>query len=124
MSVRAVLAFDGEDVTQALGEAGIFDPVAVPALFGDAADPPGGILGDGITPNLVAEIELDEPGGVSPDVEASPASTGMEQPWDQTATTRVPAVHGGQSLVPVRKRRHRPTGAPPAPAHALGRQLK
>ena len=47
VSIRAVLAFDGEDVTQALNQAGIFDPVAVPVTLGDAEDPPGGILGTG-----------------------------------------------------------------------------
>lgn len=118
VSIRAVLAFDGEDVTQALSQAGIFDAVAVPATFGDAGDPPGGILGDGITPNLAAEIELDEPAGLSPDAEVDQAPTGVKQPPNQPVTAGAPTVHGAQSFAPRRRRRRRsrPAGAPPAPA--------
>ena len=60
ISIRSVLARDGEDVTQALMQAGIFDPIAVPVVLGEAADPAGGILGDGITPNLTGVLEPDE----------------------------------------------------------------
>jgi hypothetical protein len=105
VSIRAVLAFDGEDVTQALSQAGIFDPVAVPATLDDAGAPPGGILGDGITSNVTAEIEPDEPTGFSPDAEALPAFMGMEQPSDQPVAAGAPTAHGAQPFAPMRRRR-------------------
>jgi hypothetical protein len=105
VSIWAVLAFDGEDVTQALNQAGIFDPVVVPATFSDAGDPRGGILGDGITPNLTAEIEAAEPASFTPDAETLPAPTGMEQPSDQTVTADAPTAYGAQPFAPIRRRR-------------------
>ena len=102
VSFRAVLAFDGEDVAQALSQAGIFDPVAVPATLGDAGDPPGGILGDGITPNLIGRIEPDD---VSPGIEAHATSTGVEQPSDQPVTAGARATDGMRPFAPMRRRR-------------------
>jgi hypothetical protein len=103
VSIRAVLAFDGEDVTQALSRAGIFDPVAVPATLGNTGDPQGGILGDGMTPNLIAEIEPDD---LPPDAEADPGRMGSAQRQDEAATAAAPAaVDGMRSFAPTRGRR-------------------
>lgn len=57
VSIRAVLVHDGEDPAAALAEAGIFDPIAIPVMLGDGADLSGTLLGDGITPNLMAVLE-------------------------------------------------------------------
>ncbi len=58
VSIRAVLVQDGEDPSAALAEAGIFDPIAIPVMLGDGADLSGTLLGDGITPNLMAVLEI------------------------------------------------------------------
>nr|WP_294555662.1 hypothetical protein [uncultured Rhodopila sp.] len=68
VSVRALLAGDGEDVTQALAQAGIFDPVAIPVQL----DPQGGFLGDGITPNLTGVLEPGDAAGDGPEPGADP----------------------------------------------------
>ena len=102
VSLRAVLAFDGEDVAQALSQAGIFDPVAVPAILGDANDPPGGILGDGITPNLFGKIEPDD---VSPGIEAHATSSEVEWPSDQPVTVGARAAGDMRPFAPMRRRR-------------------
>lgn len=68
LSLRAVLTSGQADVSQALDQAGLFEPVSVPVLVGDQPEN-GAILGDGITPNIqvVLEIAVDEtarfPGG-------------------------------------------------------------
>lgn len=105
VSIRAVLAFDGEDVTQALSQAGIFDPVVVPVTLGPVADPPGGILGDGVTPNLTGTIELDEPDGFGRGAEADQGREGGMQPLDEPVATRAQAAYGTQSFAPMRGRR-------------------
>ena len=106
VSIRAVLAADGEDVTQALAEAGIVDPVAVPVLLGEAADPAGGILGDGITPNLTGVLEPDDPDdtGPSSDTVIRPGQTRADAGQDRPITVMLPAAGGMQPLAPVRKR--------------------
>jgi hypothetical protein len=60
VSIRAVLAAEGEDVTAALAQAGILNPVAIPVLLGEDAHTAGAILGDGITPNLTGVLEPDD----------------------------------------------------------------
>ena len=61
VSIRAVLAAEGEDVTEALARAGILNPVAIPVLLDEEdAHPAGHLLGDGITPNLTGVLELDD----------------------------------------------------------------
>jgi hypothetical protein len=102
VSIRAVLAVDGEDVTQVLSQAGIFDPVAVPVTLGDAEDPPGGILGDGFTPNLTAVIEPDD---LPPDAETDPGRVGPAQQGKEAATLGAPVANGRQPFAPMRGRR-------------------
>ncbi|MFL5283721.1 MAG: hypothetical protein ACJ8AW_22710 [Rhodopila sp.] len=102
VSIRAVLAFDGEDVTQALSQAGIFDPVVVPATLGDAEDPPGGILGDGFTPNLTAAVE---PGNSQPDAETDLGAVEPAQQGNEAATNEAPVAVKVQSFAPIRGHR-------------------
>jgi len=59
VSIRAVLAAEGEDVAAALARAGIVNPVAIPVLLGEDAPAAGTVLGDGITPNLTGVLEPD-----------------------------------------------------------------
>ena len=58
VSIRAVVVSDDEDPSQALSEAGIFDPISLPVVFGE--DQPDFSFGDGITPNLTAVLEPDQ----------------------------------------------------------------
>ncbi len=60
VSIRAVLAAEGEDVTHALVRAGILNPVAIPVLLDEDAPRAGSILGDGITPNVTGVLEPDD----------------------------------------------------------------
>jgi hypothetical protein len=61
ISIRAVVVMEGEDPGPLLAAAGIVDPVAVPAVFGEAA--PGRSFGDGFTPNVSAVVEFDQEAG-------------------------------------------------------------
>jgi hypothetical protein len=58
VSIRAVVVSDGEDPSHALAEAGIFDPISLPVVFGE--NQPDFRFGDGITPNLTAVLESDQ----------------------------------------------------------------
>jgi hypothetical protein len=60
VSIRAVLAAEGEDVADALARAGILNPVAIPVLLDDDGHPSGVLFGDGFTPNLTGVLELDD----------------------------------------------------------------
>jgi hypothetical protein len=105
VSIRAVVVGAGEDPNAALMQAGIYDPVAVPMLMGEESDFGGGILGDGITPNLTAVLEMDgdegsdcsngaQPATAQPQANATPAS----------GTSTLPAAFGMRPLAPVWKR--------------------
>jgi hypothetical protein len=105
VSIRAVLAADGEDVTQALAQAGIVDPVAIPVHV-DAVD---GFLGDGITPNLTGVLEPDAaeddgPGNDALESSAGRAQAGPDARSAQPGTAMLPPERGMQALAPVRKR--------------------
>jgi hypothetical protein len=110
VSIRAVLVDDGEDPAQALTDAGIIDPIAVRVVFGETPDLSGGVLGDGITPNLVAVLETvqaeDEPSESSSE-SGGPRSQGNGAPRpgesspDQSVTTTLPAAYGLKPLAPV-----------------------
>ncbi len=115
VSLRAVVVRDGQDPGAALAEAGIFDPIAVAMEFDDDLGASGHLLGDGITPNLTAVLEMDAP---------EPSDAGFDMPMGQpqdpsgsmsapetgfdpgvsTITTRLPAAFGMQPLAPVRRR--------------------
>ena len=107
VSIRAVVVSDDEDPSQALSEAGIFDPISLPVVFGE--DQPDFTFGDGITPNLTAVLEpdqevdefdsTDQPAGI----QRGPAQTGPSQ-QTRPATATLPAAYGAQPLAPVRPR--------------------
>jgi hypothetical protein len=98
VSIRAVLVADGDDVNQALAAAGIIDAVAIPVILGDNPDPEGGILGDGITPNLTGVLEPD-------DIDATAIMADDADSRSHTdATSRLPASGGMQPFAPVRRR--------------------
>lgn len=108
-SFRAVLAPVGADVSDALRQAGIFNPVSVPVVEGEDPTVPGGILGNGVTPNLTAVLEPDAsdwPESFEDWVQTQPgppdAGTRPEQARG-AATTNLPAAFGRQPLAPVRK---------------------
>ncbi len=100
ISIRAVLAADGEDVTQALAQAGIVDPVAIPVQ----ADSAGGFLGDGITPNLTGVLEADDAEDDGREAAPDAAPTHAEALPVQPETVMLAPEYGMQALAPVRKR--------------------
>jgi len=105
VSVAAVVVRDGEDPTAALLKAGITDPIAVPVVFGE--DLPAGILGDGVTPNLVAVIETEqqEDDDTSPHAAINRVESHLDQTQSPTAVTgTLPAAFGMKPLAPVRPR--------------------
>jgi hypothetical protein len=107
VSIRAVVVSDDEDPSQALMEAGIFDPISLPVVFGE--DQPDFRFGDGITPNLTAVLEPDQevdefdPANQPASNRGRPAES---QPSQQTrpATATLPAAYGAQPIAPVRPR--------------------
>ncbi len=107
VSFRAVLVAQGEDPGQALSDAGIIDPVALPVILGDNPTLPTGILGDGLTPNIVAVLQTEQPDGVG---DAEPAMGGRLGSGSQMAqparafTKTLPAAFGNKPLAPVRQR--------------------
>jgi hypothetical protein len=107
VSIPAVVVADGEDVSAALSVAGIVDPITLPVVFGDSPEVEGGILGNGMTPNLVAVLETkadDQPDEFA-------LETGSAEPWQaepqrdsRIASSSLPAAYGIQPLAPVRQR--------------------
>ncbi len=106
VSIRAVLVHPGKDSGPALSEAGILDPIAIPVVLGEDVDLPGGILGDGITPNLRAVLETEH----QDDFDASPTNQtqranlrpDVARPAEPV-TTMLPAAFGLQPMAPVRR---------------------
>jgi hypothetical protein len=110
VSLRAVVVGDGEDPGPAVAAAGIFDPIALPVVFGE----PDIGFGDGITPNLTAVLEFHPAAGddVAPASGAPPASAepqGGVAGDDRNdrpggaAPTNLPAAFGTRPLAPVRR---------------------
>lgn len=106
VSIRAVVVDDDEDPGQALSEAGIVDPIALPVVFGE--DPPDRSFGDGFTPNVTAVLEPDQE--EDDDFDDAP-QRGKDTPQQrgsvrQTRPTAasLPAAYGMQPLAPVRPR--------------------
>jgi hypothetical protein len=104
VSIRAVLVADGQDPHDALVEAGIYDPVAVRVVPGDGSDPSGGLLGDTLTPNLVAVLEPDQPDDFA-DTPAFPPdradSAALPDQPERTAVTTMPAAFGLRTFAPI-----------------------
>jgi hypothetical protein len=118
VSIRAVVVHDSEDPGHALSEVGIFDPIALPMVFGEGQPDS---FGDGITPNLTAVLEFDQEDGSDPasgNLDAAPVThnptpgaqpgTAGSSPDDvrpsRSAATSLPAAYGIQPLAPVRPR--------------------
>jgi len=137
VSIRAVVVEDGEDPGPALAQAGIFEPVALPAVMDEGG--PHNSFGDGITPNLVVVLEPDQqeddrfdaasdaddfrtdPYASAPDAnnDSDGSRSGQVGPSRQAAppsglgTIQLPATYGMQPLAPVpdprtRRRSQRP----------------
>ena len=100
VSIRAVLASDGDDVTQALAQAGIVEPVAIPVQV----DQGGGFLGDGLTPNLTGVLEQDEADDDGPEAGTDTPQAAAGASTAQPGTVMLPPEHGMQALAPVRRR--------------------
>jgi hypothetical protein len=119
VSIRAVLVDEGEDPGAALAEAGFAEVITIPVVLGEAADPSGGILGDGITPNLAAVLETEQEDGFDPAADprcvlarAVPVRSvsAAEEP-SESATTNLPPAFGLQPLAPIRKQGIRKRGS-------------
>jgi hypothetical protein len=107
VSIRAVLVHEGEDPSAALAEAGFADTISVPVVLGEQPDLSGGILGNGITPNLTAVLETeqeDEFDFSSYDAPATARPTADAAQPSGPGTTTLPAAYGMQPLAPVRRR--------------------
>jgi len=134
VSIRAVLVHEGEDPGPALAAAGIVNPIAVPVVQGEELDLSGGILGNGITPNLKAVLENEQ----HDDFDSSPyhqSDKGASQPGAarpaEPVTTTMPAAFGLRPLAPInglgdagsdpRSGRYgnRATVCPPSPGQSL-----
>jgi hypothetical protein len=107
ISIRAVLVHDGEDPSDAVSEAGIYDPIEVPVMMGEDMSLAEGGIGDGITPNLSAVLETEQWDIFASSSQSRPRDTGgtsgSAQPA-QSGTTTLPAAYGIQPLAPVRRR--------------------
>jgi hypothetical protein len=104
VSIRAVLVQEGEDPGVALAEAGFADMISVPVVLGEAADPSGGILGDGITPNPLAVLETEQEDGLDQAADARsvpvPLVSAAEAP-SEPSKPNLPPAFGLQPLAPV-----------------------
>ena len=108
VSIRAVLVREGEDGSAALAEAGFLDSVVLPVIEGEDGKLDGGILGDGITPNLIAVLETEQTDDSDDSGEAGPGSAGSEADDAAPAvmgTTMLPSAYGMRPLAPVRTRK-------------------
>jgi hypothetical protein len=104
VSIRAVLVHEGEDPSAALAEAGFANAIAVPVLLGEEADLSGGILGNGITPNLTAVLETEEQEDMVATTQSGSVGAASDAAEPQAAvTTTLPAAFGMQPLAPVLK---------------------
>jgi hypothetical protein len=107
VSIRAVVVSDGEDPSHALSEAGIFDPISLPVVFGE--NQPDFRFGDGITPNLTAVLEPDQEVDDFDSTE-QPASIHGDRAQNEAAqqarpaTATLPTAYGARPLAPVRPR--------------------
>jgi hypothetical protein len=107
VSIRAVLVHEGDDPTEALAKAGFSDVISIPVILGDDPHLSGGILGNGITPNLVAILETEQEDAIEdePGTQPDPSRSASEAaPPSTPATANLPAAFGIRPLAPVRKR--------------------
>jgi hypothetical protein len=106
VSIRAVLVHEGEDASAALAEARFADTVSVPVVLGEQPDLSGGILGNGITPDVVAVLETEQGDDVDTSANARP---GTARPGRSDVrsfgpvTSVLPTAFGMRPLAPVRR---------------------
>ncbi len=103
VSIRAVMASQVQDMRQALLDSDILDPVTIPFALDDGAPDSAAGLGDGMTPNLQAILEMGE--AEPPDSDEWPQDV-PAQPLQtpSAATTTTPAAYGQRALAPIRRR--------------------
>jgi hypothetical protein len=96
-----VVVGEGDDPNQALAEAGISDPVAIPVVFGENTPDAG--FGDGITANPTAVLEPDQEQGQDQDAGPPMAEPSGPQPTPQSrsGTSTLPPAYGTQPLAPI-----------------------
>jgi hypothetical protein len=104
VSIQAILVKEGEDPSAALAEAGLVNPVAIPVLLGDEPHLSGGILGDGITPNLTAFLESAYPDDRDASPHSQPAKAAARAKATLPAgpvTSALPPAFGSRPFAPV-----------------------
>jgi len=103
VSIRAVLALQGQDVQQALLESGILDPVTIPYALDDGTPESAAALGNGMTPNLQATLDLGEE---EPPTSGGSTQKAPAQPREPVSSATVTAqrAFGQRSLAPIRQR--------------------
>lgn len=103
LRIRAVLQVGDEDVSAALMQAGIFDPVTVPVAVGAEPDISQGLLGDGATDNVVGVLSWDDAQGRDDDTVPAPQQRNAEQEGAaaSAATRMLPAAFGRRPMAPV-----------------------
>jgi len=101
VSIRGVLVHEGEDPRPALAAAGIVNPIAIPVVLGEDLDLSGGILGNGITPNLKAVLETEQHDDFDSSPTNQPNEAGSQPSAARSAepvTTTLPAAYGQPSF--------------------------
>ncbi len=106
VSIRAVLVRDGEDPSAGLADAGFVDAIAIPVMLGEELDLAGGILGNGITPNLTGVLETGQREAYELTSYSSPQSARSVPDGAKPSgpvTTSLPAAFGMRPRAPVRR---------------------
>jgi hypothetical protein len=106
VSIRGVLVHEGEDPRPALAAAGIVNPIAIPVVLGEELDLSGGILGNGITPNLKAVLETEQHDDFDSSPTNQPSEAGSQPSAPRSAqpvTTTLPAAYGQRSFAPIHR---------------------
>jgi hypothetical protein len=104
VSLRAVLVTNGQDPSEALAAAGIFDPIAVTVVLGDDPTISGAVLGDVVTPNLIGVLEPDQEHdwGSLPTLQPNRTSTASISPQSgRKVVTTSPEPLGRRSFAPI-----------------------
>ena len=101
VSILAVLVGEGEDPSAALAEAGIVDSVVIPVVVGEELALSGGIVGNGITPNLTAVLETEQADASDSSPGTQPASN--DRPQCGPVTSTLPGTFGLRPPAPVRR---------------------
>lgn len=106
ISIRAVVVEDGDNPGPALAAAGIFDPIAVPMMYGE--DQPSLAFGDAITQNLTAVLEPEQQdndfdAAPDPRPDTKPVTASDSSAASGSTTANLPAAFGSRPLAPGRR---------------------